>query len=107
LIKPCQQLINLLTEGLLYRIAQFCKRERKFNLGFLIAVVGVRKLLNRERKTNSGNSGNAVKGNTPATSTQVPVADMKQVIASTPHLAKENSTKIDARVLIVERRVDG
>jgi hypothetical protein len=43
-------------------------------------------------------NGNAGSGTTFVVSTQVPGVDMTQVIASPPHLVKENSAKVDTKV---------
>ena len=53
---------------------------------------------NNTNKTTSGNGG-AASSTTTVVSTQVPGVDMTQVIASPPHLVKENSAKVDVRVI--------
>ena len=45
------------------------------------------------RNSNAGSSTTAV------VTTQVPGVDMTQVIASPPHLVKENSAKIDVKAI--------
>ena len=57
---------------------------------------------------NTSNNGAQVNGNAESSttiviSTQVPGVDMTQVIASPPHLVKENSAKVETKV-INERR---
>jgi hypothetical protein len=50
---------------------------------------------------NNGASGDNNTGSSTTTviSTQVPGVDMTQVIASPPHLVKENSAKYDVKVI--------
>lgn len=59
-------------------------------------------------KNNSNNgaagSKNAGSSVTPVVSTQVPGVDMTQVIASPPHLVKENSAKIEVKVIREDRK---
>jgi hypothetical protein len=54
-------------------------------------------------KNNSNNgaprNSNAGSSTTTVVTTQVPGVDMTQVIASPPHLVKENSAKIDVKVI--------
>jgi hypothetical protein len=51
--------------------------------------------------TNNGTSGNGNAGSSTTTvvSTQVPGVDMTQVIASPPHLVKENSARVEVKVI--------
>jgi hypothetical protein len=44
-------------------------------------------------------NGNAGSSTTTLVSTQVPGVDMSQLIASPPHLVKENSAKIDVKAI--------
>jgi hypothetical protein len=55
---------------------------------------------------NNGNPGNSNAGasTTTVVSTQVPGVDMTQVIASPPHLVKENSAKIEVKVIREDHR---
>ncbi len=50
---------------------------------------------------NNGKPGNSNGGSSTTTvvTTQVPGVDMTQVIASPPHLVKENSAKIDVKAV--------
>jgi hypothetical protein len=47
----------------------------------------------------NNNSGNTSSSTTTVVSTQVPGVDMTQVIASPPHLVKENSAKVETKVI--------
>lgn len=58
---------------------------------------------------NTSNNGTQVNSNagsssTTVISTQVPGVDMTQVIASSPHLVKENSAKVETKVINEVRR---
>jgi len=55
---------------------------------------------NNAVKTNS----NAGSSTTTVITTQVPGVDMTQVIASSPHLVKENSAKVETKVINEVRR---
>ncbi len=55
---------------------------------------------NSAAQTNN-NSGSST---TTITTTQVPGVDMTQVIASSPHLVKENSAKVETKVINEVRR---
>lgn len=57
-------------------------------------------------KNNSNNEGTGKAGSSSTTviSTQVPGIDMTQVIASPPHLVKENSAKVETKVINEVRR---
>jgi len=48
------------------------------------------------RTTRNSNAGSST---TTVVTTQVPGVDMTQVIASPPHLVKENSAKIDVKAI--------
>lgn len=65
------------------------------------------KTSNNSTQTNSNNSGNAGTTNSTVVSTRVPGVDMTQVIASPPHLVKENSAKVETKVIIRETRNRG
>lgn len=56
--------------------------------------------------SNNGANGNSNAGPSTSTvvSTQVPGVDMTQVIASPPHLVKENSAKIEVKVIREDQR---
>jgi len=55
-------------------------------------------------KNNTPGSNNSGSRTTTAVSTQVPGVDMTKVIASPPHLVKENSAKVDVKAMNGSRR---
>jgi len=57
---------------------------------------------NNGASSSGNNSGNTRSSTTTVVSTQVPGVDMTQVIASPPHLVKENSAKVETKVIYRE-----
>ncbi len=55
-------------------------------------------------KNNTPGSSDIGSLSTTAVSTQVPGVDMAQVIASPPHLVKENSARVDLKAMNGSRR---
>jgi hypothetical protein len=55
-----------------------------------------------DKASNNGKpiNGNAGSSSTTVISTQVPGVDMSQVIPSSPHIVKENSSKVDTKVRV-------
>ena len=54
--------------------------------------------------SNSNATSNNGSSTTRVISTQVPGVDMTQVIASPPHLVKENSSKVETKVIHEQKR---
>ncbi|HLY71815.1 MAG TPA: hypothetical protein VKR53_18910 [Puia sp.] len=58
-------------------------------------------------QTNGNNSGNGAAATSTVVFTKIPGVDMTQVIASPPHLIKENSFKVETNVIIAEHHDRG
>jgi|GEM_PF-2436378 len=61
--------------------------------------------MSESTSNNTGQTNNNVgSSSTTVITTQVPGVDMTQVIASSPHLVKENSAKVETKVINEVRR---